>query len=88
MSADPRVQTSLERALVSLDAATDTIRLDVEAATDDLLAARLLVATALTMLDPEPDDHEVVDGRMSPPSRTSISPPPRRRDEPSPPQCT
>jgi len=68
------LRTSLERVLACLDAAVETIDADVDAATDDLLAARLLVASALTILGPTA-------------SETSISSPSGRRSEPSPPQC-
>jgi hypothetical protein len=88
MTAENRVKTSLERALVSLDAAVETIHIDVEAATDDLLAARLLVATALTTLGPEPDGDEVAGTCTSPPPQTSIASSPRGRTESSPTQCT
>lgn len=88
MTAETGVRIALERALVSLDAAAGTIDSDVEAAADDLLAARLFVATALTMLGPETEGHEDVGPCASRPPPTSIPSPPRRRKEPPPMQCT
>jgi hypothetical protein len=88
MNPEAGVRIALKRALVSLDAVALTIHSDVEAATDDLVAARLLVATALTMLGTEPDGHEIGGTRASPPPQTSIGSPRLRRNEPSPPQST
>jgi hypothetical protein len=88
VNAETGVRIALKRALESLDAAVGTIDSDVEAATDDLLAARLLVATALAMLGPEMEGHEDVGGCASRPPPTSIPSPPRRRKEPPPMQCS
>lgn len=56
MSEKHRVRIGLERARASLDAAVQMISTDVEAALDDLLAARLLVSTALVQLGDESDE--------------------------------
>jgi len=58
---EEQVRAALEQALVSLDAALETIHLDVEAATDDLLAARLLISTALVAFNNETRAHRKPD---------------------------
>ena len=47
-----KLRQLLEQAQVSLNAAMSCVHTDPDAATDDLLAARLLIATALLISSP------------------------------------
>jgi hypothetical protein len=48
---DTSLRSALEQARLALDAAVDAVVVDPEAASDDVVAARLLVNTALLKLD-------------------------------------
>lgn len=48
---DADLHQALSQAQESLDAAAASVQIDADAALDDILAARLLVATILTQLD-------------------------------------
>jgi len=52
------MRNTLEQVQDSLNAAAKAINTDVDAATDDLLAAHLLVSTALALLDDAADEND------------------------------